>query len=356
VKMDLILLSAQDFFGQVTGATFGEKWVLGPLPMVILAVMTALIFYNILLMIARAFSMRQLEIFAKSEMMQSLATAFMAASLVVMVGGGMEMASHYIAGDVSCGGEVIHIPYADDDVRMGQTAMENAFDAIRCRLQSRAKEVSYIQGAVIEDAMNTFNALNLGLNFFGVTFFKGDWSSSLYKEAEQMRITNNLATTIILGLNAQSTVLAYIKGNMLTIFLPVGILLRSFYFTRGVGALFIAIAIGMYYIFPVFFVILDPGFTPSPPPEPREASSATKYCYPTMSNAISLLQTVEASGAGSTSGLMFANLGNDLTKSYTNLILHPLISFFLTLTFIRYIMSVMGGDTVALSRMVTKVI
>jgi hypothetical protein len=47
---------------------------------------------------------------------------------------------------------------------------------------------------------------------------------------------------------------------------------------------------------------------------------------------------------------------NDLSKSYVSLILHPLVSLFLTLVFVRYMMTILGGDTYELTKMVSKMI
>jgi hypothetical protein len=268
-----------------------------------------------------------------------------------MVGGAMELAASYIHGELVCGEEVIRIDAEDPESAMG-----NAFDAIRCRLQSRAQEVANIQGALATSASEEFNRLNIGLSSFGITFFKGDWVGDWYEGVETKRITNNLATVLLIGLNAQSAVLQYIKVNMLHIFLPVGILLRSFYFTRSVGALFMAIAIGMYFIFPVFFVLLDPGFTAAPPPPVFTGPKETPYCYATMTNTVSQIQQSESVGGTKIANVGMEQLGEDLSKSYISLILHPLVAFFLTLVFIRYIMTVLGGDTYELMRMVSKVV
>jgi len=344
-----MLLSIQSFFGDA-----GAGWTVTWLPLSLLAVITSFIIYNILLMFGKAFSIKELETFARSEMLQAAATAFMAIFLVLMVGSAMELVSQLIAGEVVCDDEVINIPYADNP-ETAQSAMDNSFDVIRCRLQTRAKEIAEIQGALIRGAADEFNELNRIWSIFGVTVYKGDWNSQLYRSTETKRITNNLATVLLIALNAQSAILEYLKANMLHIFIPVGILLRSFYFTRGPGALFISIGIGMYFIFPVFFVLLDPGFTPAPPP-PVFAPQHQPYCYATMSNTVSVLNSMESTGFGSTSNVAMDRLRDDLSKSYISLILHPLIALFLTLIFIRYMLSVLGGDTYELTKMVSKVI
>ncbi|MCI0503741.1 hypothetical protein L0Y65_03450 [Candidatus Micrarchaeota archaeon] len=340
--MAFLALSISSFYGT------WANW----LPLSLVAVIAAVLFHTILLMVGRAFSVRELEAFAKSEILQAAATAFMAIFLVAMVGSAMEITQGLIHGEVACGGESIHI---------GTTAnstMDQAYYAIRCRLQSRAAEVAAIQDGLTSSGMTAleFNAINMAGSIFGVTFIKGDWFTGLYRTTETTRITNNLATVMLIGLNAQSSLLEYLRINMLHVFIPVGILLRSFYITRGPGALFIALGIGMYFIFPIFFVLLDPGFVATPLPAAMNTAQTQPLCYPTMTSAVSILTSLESAGFGSSAGLTFDSLRNDLSKSYVTLMLHPLVAFFMTMVFVRYMMSVLGGDTFELTKMVGKVI
>ena len=343
-----LVLSVSSFFGD-----HGVAWLGTWLPLSILAVITAVIIHSILLMIGRAFSIKELEAFATSEMLQAAATAFMAIFLVAMVGSAMEVAQSFIRGEVACGTTPVRIGMGE-----ASSTMDDAFAAIRCRLQARAVEVAGIQDTITssQSTMDEFNVLNLAISTFGLTFFKGDWYDSLYQPPETKRITNNLATVLLIGLDAQSALLEYLRVNMLNVFIPVGILLRSFYFTRGPGALFIAIGIGMYFIFPVFFVLLDPGFVASPLPPTLNVPKHPTYCYGTMSNTVSLLTTLESAGLGSSADLTMGMVRDDLSKSYIALMLHPLVALFLTLIFVRYIISVLGGDTMEVMKMVGKVI
>jgi hypothetical protein len=340
--MALFALSIASFYGT------WANWV----PLSVLAVVVALLLNVVMLMIARAFSIRELEAFAVSEMMQAAATFFMAVFLVVMVGSAMEITQGLIHGEVACGGTSMHIGTTST------STMDEAYNAIRCRLQGRTKEVAQIQDGLTSSGMvaTEFNVINMAASIFGITVFKGDWVNGLYRSTETTRITNNLATVMLIGLNAQSSLLEYLRINMLHVFIPMGILLRGFYLTRGPGALFIALGIGMYFIFPIFFVLLDPGFVASPLPTAAQTPQTQPLCYPTMTNAVAMLTSLETSGFGSSAGLSFDSLRDDLSKSYITLMLHPLVAFFLTMVFVRYMMTVLGGDTFELTKMVSKVI
>jgi len=344
-----LLLSVQSFFG-----AHGATWMGTLLPLALLAVVTSIIIHTTILILGRAFSLKEIENYAISEMLQAVSVAFIAIFLVVIISGTMELANTFIAGSVTCGsGEPIQIEAGDD------SSMDSAYEVIRCRVQTKAKELADIQGKIqsSSDIANKFNLLNLGLSLFGIQVFSGNWVSSIYKEVETYRIINTLATNMLISLNVQSQLLEYLRNNMINIFIPVGILMRSFYFTRAPGALLISLGIGMYFVFPVFYVLLDPGFVAAPasttPPAPQ---TANLYCYPTMSTVASVISTVETAGQGSSSGLSLSALRNNLAKYYVDMMIHPLICLFLTMVFIRYLMSVLGGDTYELTKMVTKVI
>jgi len=54
----------------------------------------------------------------------------------------------------------------------------------------------------------------------------------------------------------QKNLLLLIQQTMLTIFLPVGVVLRGFPFVRSIGNTFIAVAIGLYFVYPITYLIL----------------------------------------------------------------------------------------------------
>ena len=195
------LLSAYSFFGEN-----GVEWMYNWLPLTILAVITVIIFYNAFFMIARAFGLKDLEKEAKSEMLQAAATALMAIFLVFLVQSAMVFAGTMIHGKLACG---------DTTVTIGsdEWAIDNAFDAIKkCRIVPKAEQISKIQHKIRNDqtSKNNMNFMNFDLSFFGITVLKGNWFGDVYKSVESRRIINNLSTSLLVSLNAQSFLLSYI--------------------------------------------------------------------------------------------------------------------------------------------------
>ena len=189
----------------------------------------------------------------------------------------------------------------------------------------------------------------------GVPVYQGSWNGSWFQEAENYRLLNALVTTLLIGLNSIQVLIKYVSMNMLTIFLPFGLFLRSFHFTRGVGAFFIAIAIGLYFIFPVVFVITDPGFV-------KVSSSQlggtqmikAKSCYPTFSGVVSAAASSPSGGGDSSAAL--PSMVALVKKTYTSLLLHPFVALSITLVFFRYLMYFFGGEPYELMRFMAKMV
>ncbi len=62
-------------------------------------------------------------------------------------------------------------------------------------------------------------------------------------------------TAISISALVQSSLLSVVAASAITLILPTGLLLRTFYPTRKIGGFLIAVAIGMYVIFPMTYVL-----------------------------------------------------------------------------------------------------
>lgn len=349
---DLLLYS---FYG-----TKGAEW-LGWQGIAAIASIGAILVHLSLMMFGRSFSIRELEVYSKSEILQALATVVMVIALVSLVDGvqGYVTSSGMLYGKVNCKGLSSDLKQFTGTTTIGggKEPFKDVLDYVRCKIQEKSVQVAKVQDRSMEDAWAAYFQLNMAFSVFGITVFKGDWVTDWYQDAEKMRITNDLATRLLIALNAQSFLVQYIKNNMLHFFLPVGLLLRSFHFTRGAGALMISLGIGLYFIFPVIYLLTDPGFVKLELPKKKgmTTSMAKTACYPSMSAAVAIITTTPAASTVA-SVVSSKSLSDQLSESYVSLMVHPLVSLFLSLAFIRYMMVLLGGDTYDMMKMFTKVI
>ena len=320
-----------------------DVWESSWLPYSIAAVIIALIIQITIYTIARSFNLQELERNTKAEMMQVGATFILAVFLVVIVGSLSDYINQQMYGTIQCGNQRI-------DIRGTATALA----VMQCKIIEKARALEEIHYSIRDEADSDYQIFYSSFSLMGIPVFSGQYLSGLYKTIETYRYKNNLTTSLLIALNALITFVALIGSAMLTLFLPLGVLLRAFYFTRGIGSLFIAIAIGFYFIFPYLFIITDPGFVKLPPPQSTQNPHATNFCVPTFSSVISMVnfRESEPTMAAAQSSVM----ETDLAKIYASLIIHPLAVLFLTIIAIRYLIYLFGEESYDLLRMTTRLI
>ncbi len=355
-----------------------NDWELAYIPLIILASFVAMLFNIIFIMLGKSFSISSLERFGKSELSQTIVTIFMAGFLVAMIGTAMVLVSNLIAGSVVCEGETYAVVGVDsfdlgDALRTTSklggpnTPLEPIYSLLLCRLSSKSSALAQIIDSRLNSPsiISAFLLLNSRLSVLGIPVYNGATGffltgfGNIYELVEQARLEMIFSIPLLIALNSQFVLLTYIYNNMLTVFLPLGILLRAFYITRPVGGLFISLAISLFFIFPVVYFVLDPGFVPAPPKPlvDEVVSTQSVSCVNTMQGVSTLLTSYSASPSGV--GGQIAEIRSsvsDIARTYLELIIHPLVSLSISLMIGRYIMSLLGADPYAISRMVGKVI
>ncbi|MEW6749278.1 MAG: hypothetical protein AB1295_06235 [Candidatus Micrarchaeota archaeon] len=325
------------------------------LPMTMLAVVTIAIIYGTVTALGRAFNVSEVERFAQAELLNALATVFMVSFLILMLNGVEDFALQYF---ICGGGECPAFDCGGSSITIDR--LSNSVDLLKCRIADKAAAFAAIQEQVTDAAAVPLNMLNLYISLLGVPIFTGQYVASWYKDAETYRLLNNVLTVMLIGLNALIVVADYVKNNMLSFFLPIGLLLRSLFFTRGIGAFLIAVAIGFYFIFPVVYIITDPGFVkptyvaPAKPPEYQ-----SPLCIPTFNGlSYSIYSTYgsKATSASAATTLSLDQLKSDITSVYSSVLLQPFIAFAITIVIVRYMIIVLGGESMDVLRAVAKVV
>ncbi|MEM2974685.1 MAG: hypothetical protein QW112_03635 [Candidatus Micrarchaeia archaeon] len=185
-----------------------------------------------------------------------------------------------------------------------------------------------------------------------------------------------LMSFILSNLYIQKHVLYFANGTMLTVFLPIGIILRTFAPTRGMGNLFIAIAIGMGIVLPLSYGVvlairssqielverttcgITEG-TPSPSAGSGTCASMMIGSYavsaailpfkliptPKVIKSTTLVNWATSVGA---SYVAYNKLYGDVSMLANELmmyaVVYPIIVFAITLTFIRSFAMFLGAD------------
>lgn len=321
------------------------------------------LFYSVVYMLAFALQSEELKRSAKSHFYDAIFTIMLTMSIILLLvgstgtGGGIfGMIQNYFGGaTVSC------------DIRgtINLGAGASPFEVIKCRLMEKASFVSEIYESVYVSAREPFKQFSMIFGIMGLpvwmsgTYSWNDKVSDLYSEIEGYRLLASVCVSLLIGINGYISAINYIEMNMLRMFLPIGLVLRAIPFTRNVGAFFIAIAIGFYVIFPFLFVITDPGYVKIPIPKMDITDeSVITLPFPSFRGAVAMLTMTPMTQTGSAifSTLDIRSAAAELSRLYYGLLLQPVIILSITLIFIKYIMSFLGGETQELYRLASKVI
>lgn len=102
----------------------------------------------------------------------------------------------------------------------------------------------------LNTALGIIAGLNLNIAIASISF-----SSVLNPIISEIQYFIKALTTISISAIVQSSLLTFIASSAVTVLLPVGLILRTFYPTRKTGGFLIAVAIGMYIILPMSYVL-----------------------------------------------------------------------------------------------------
>lgn len=328
----------------------------GWLALVLVAAVIIFTFYTLVYMVARSFRMDALEKAALSEMLQALFSIMLALVIVEV----LTLAFTFLLGNVIGTGSSISCD------AYGKISIQDAgpIEAVRCRLMEKASLLSDLYEKMYYAAREPFNDFYVSWGLLGMPiYYQGSYiwqsePSELYYEVEAYRFLNSIITTLLIGINAYLAAVDYVANNMLTLFLPIGLVLRSIPFTRGVGAFFIALAIGLYVIYPTLFFITDPTFLKSDSPYMDITQDQITWPWPSFKGAVALAtlgpQTHSATRAFNLTNIRDA--AADLARLYYFFIIHPIVILSVTLIIMRYLTYLFGGEGQELYRLAMKVL
>jgi len=155
--------------------------------------------------------------------------------------------------------------------------------------------------------------------------------------------------------------LSLAQYTMLPIFLPLGLLLRSFPLTRGAGGLVTAFALGFAFVFPMSFVLIVAMM-------PHTYLICNEVQVEALNNPFSQMDQC-SNNVGSQIGMLSQLKGNaDLLESgssllqktlgllYLQSVVYPMVALVITFTFIRQTGSLFGADLAEIGRGLIKLI
>lgn len=320
-------------------------------PWALLAIAICTLANALLYILGRTLSLSSVERFAVSEFYQVTASAVMIFVLVVLA-------------DSAFGIVEMIMP-------QGTTTMCAGFDqevwkvgplgVVQCKIEEK---IIYLEGLYEQAYENNKKVEPLTtacIYFMSFPVYCFDWNIDLHREMEKAHYIANRIAPLAINLHGQYMFVDYIAKNMLSVLLPLGILLRIFPVFRGIGGLFISIALAFYFVFPIAYIMLDPTtIRPAPSsivePLPMKEPDA---CFNSFSGFVDMItqppqvqtQTQAASNSGDST-----KVAEELAKMQIETFFYPLVALASSILFISAMAPLLGGDSGNIMHFLTKVI
>ena len=157
-------------------------------------------------------------------------------------------------------------------------------------------------------ALSLVGSIQLSVGFMSVGL-----SSALTPLLTQLSYLINAMTLAIMGIEAQSVLLEFIAITAVPVLLPIGIVLRSLYFTRKLGGAIIAIAIGLFGVFPLTY-LLNAELTSN------YFGIASNYTASSLVSNLNDMKNNIVSGISSLSGARNSTASNSLLSSMNGIL------------------------------------
>ncbi len=333
--------------GQWQPISAGRSWV----GLALLAI-TACFFANAFAyIVGHVLHIPSVERWAQSEFYQTTASALLVTGMGVLVAGGFALIS---SGGLLPQGTTTQCHGLPMDVWES-----GPFSIIQCKLEEKILYAETLYNQAYEQNKVYEPQTSLQIFVMGNPVWNGDWDNVLHTNMEQAHFIANRLVGISITLHATYMFADYLAHNMMYVFLPLGILLRIFPPLRGIGALFIAVALGFYIVFPISYILLDPT-TSKPNPEDIVPSPNARLdaCYSGFSGIVSLNTRSNLANAQRTQAAIpnISEVASELTNLQIETFFNPLAALSITLIFISGVAPLLGGDSGDLLHFIAKTV
>lgn len=202
--------------------------------------------------LARLFVVEELQKFARGEIVHALSMVVLVAFFIVFVDVAVEVANILMAESTRIGAPNLWLAMQDPEAKASPFTV-GYFYTITMRRCMTALYKRIVCVASIPLAFVDISPAAEGTAPSPTLTFATALTQLIYNVA--FGLTTNLVY-LILAFDVQKYILSFSQATMLTVFLPLGVVLRALPFTRAMGNLFVAIAIGFYFVHPLTYGII----------------------------------------------------------------------------------------------------
>ena len=352
-------------YAQSSGqAAFSEKFAAGTgswYPAAIAAILLSVFFNVLVYMAGEAFRAENLKRYAKAEFLQTTASALIIVFAVYLLYGisGSGHGAFDIMGNLLGNGASIGCAAAQNGrfFIWGTNAGygEGPIAAFQCKTQERIDAAEAAYSNIYSENMYQEALTSFCVSFFGFPVWCYDWDLQWHMQVEENHFIASKLVSLLVALHAEYALAGYVQATMLSVFLPLGLVLRILPFTRGVGGLFIAMAVSFFFIWPTFAVLSDPSLVRASTLE-QPNSMLQQGCFTGFKGAAVIMSSSFSStfGGVGTTDISIEKGTQLLTDITISAMFYPFIAFVVSLIAIRAMTPLLGGDLGELMRMVAR--
>ena len=266
-------VAAATTFEQIWGAD-GSNWGLVAFAGIVLATFFSALAY----MFSRAFRQRHLEAWAKSEIYQALGNilllGFLFGFLFFFTDPSTGLIGQLAKGNTVCAATTGDYPHIDcvrtmlNNTRAALEDQAGSLLAVNMRVQMYAT-----MGRFWDFSMNwppyTSDPLSLAVALQFAKGFRVSPFAGVGLIGDSLGLLFQALFMWIASMIAQEFFLQLVRDALFPITLALGLIMRTFFFTRKLGGLLIAIAVGLYAVYPLLYILLAPQFIAAQDPAAR---------------------------------------------------------------------------------------
>ncbi|MDO8339676.1 MAG: hypothetical protein Q7T16_03390 [Candidatus Burarchaeum sp.] len=232
--------NAPTVFGTLQDRWIGEAWV----GIAMSAVLASFFMVAIAWMLASAFNHQGLKKWVRGEIYHVLANFLLVIGLVAMVGIVLTNVTEITANMATATGG---FEYAGS----GGATIDNPFVLAEIFLDEniQCQRMIYLDAYMADSFIEPIEHFSIGIGGMDAV----SAGNALTPITSALYLMAHNTSFLLLANYLQRHLLIFIFQTMFTLFLPVGIILRTLPVTRGLGGFMIALAIGLYIVYPISY-------------------------------------------------------------------------------------------------------
>ena len=314
-------------------------------------------------MAGKAFSLHNLEAWAKADYMQAAVSFLIVLFAIIMVQVGGNVITEITKNLASETGNIELVGASagnnvGDPVNVAKSYLLNGPLQCEIKMYDWARKLNFWAEMGNAVSFNTGNVEGVG----GGYFYAGRVSATHY--AAQSLAYRGLFQYI------QYHMLDFSQYTMLQIFLPIGLILRTFHPTRGTGGFIIAFALGFAFVFPATYLMIlammpsnsyactNVGVLPDVAASASRTAFANEFLAgdPCVNNAGSIVMHTLRADADTGKESEILLLLKSVGQLYLEAVFYPMVCLIITFTFTRQTSSLFGADLAEIGRGLIKII